>query len=195
MTGSLLSRTALIGLILLSTACSSEPEPQQPTDGAVARFDLPEQDKGEMARQRALSEAMPGKIDPPDAKWTQVDGGARYGEPGKTPLIEMTCEDGMVSVTRNAASDDGAKALLAFVGYRGILRLKVENDGKAWRGALRSDDPHWIAVTGGPFYATVAGGGKVISPASSIAAGTITNCTIEPDATIKGVDETEAPPA
>lgn len=150
---------------------------------AVTKFELTSRD-GLAAPARI--ETMPGEIDPPAAKWHDGDALVTYGEPGQRPLIALTCKDGMVSVTRNIGSDKGAKALLAFVGYRGILRLKVENDGKAWRGALRSDDPHWIAVTGGPFYTTVAGGGKVISPASAIAAGVVTACKPNPDATIKG---------
>lgn len=161
------------------TACSGSDGDSQP----VTKFELASHD-GQAAPVR--TDTLPGEIDPPEAKWH--DGGAlvTYGEPGKPPLIALTCKDGMVSVTRNIGSDKGAKALLAFVGYRGILRLKVENDGKAWRGALRSDDPHWIAVTGGPFYTTVAGGGKVISPASAIAAGVVTACKPDADATIKG---------
>ncbi len=173
---------ALIALAAAATlaACSGR-------DGGdsepVTKFELASRD-GQAPPAR--SETMPGEIDPPDAKWH--DGGAlvTYGEPGKVPLVALTCKDGMVSVTRNIGSDNGAKALLAFVGYRGILRLKVENDGKSWRGALRSDDPHWVAVTGGPFYVTVAGGGKVISPASSIAADVIRTCKPSADAVIKG---------
>lgn len=166
---------------LALAACSSEPDPRE---HGVAQFELAEE-----SAAAAVAAAMPGKIDPPDATWQATERGARYGEPGKPALLVLACKDGLVSVTRNAPSDKGAKALLAFVGYRGILRLKVENDGKAWHGALRSDDPHWIAVTGGPFYATVAGGGKVISPASSIAADVVRTCEPKADAAIKGIDE------
>lgn len=188
-----MNRPALLAASLAAAAlsgCSDEGSAER--GQAVARFEVASHDDA-----APDGDAMPGKIDPPDAIWHAVDGGATYGEPDKTPLIEMACEDGMIAVTRNFASDKDAKALLAFVGYRGILRLKVENDGEAWHGSLRSDDPHWIAVTGGPFYATVAGGGKVISPASSIAANVIRDCKPQADATIKGTDgETveETPP-
>ena len=176
----------MAAIVLAASACSSQSEPQGTRGEPVTKFALPHHDEAELAEQRAITEAMPGKIDPPDATWRATNAGAVYGEPETKPLIEMACNDGMVDVTRNVASDDGAKALFAFVGYRGILRLKVENDGAAWHGSLRSDDPMWIAVTGGPFYATVAGGGKVISPASSIASQVITGCKPEADATIKG---------
>ncbi|RVQ65517.1 hypothetical protein EKN06_13385 [Croceicoccus ponticola] len=168
-------------LALSLSGCSDKDSAEK--GNAVAKFDLASHDD---AGAGSGSDTMPGKIDPPDAVWRATANGATYGEPGRIPLIELVCDDGMVAATRNIASDKGAKALFAFVGYRGILRLKVESDGKAWRGALRSDDPHWIAVTGGPFYATVAGGGKVISPASSIAAQVIQSCKPQPDATIKG---------
>jgi len=168
---------------LLLSACSDSDTAQQ--GAALARFEVTSRDEN---TPDAASRTMPGKIDPPAAVWRENGNGARYGEPDQKPLLDITCQDGLVAVTRNIGSDAGAKALLAFVGYRGILRLKVENDGKAWHGALRADDPHWTAVTGGPFYATVAGGGKVISPASAIAAGVIRDCKPEPDATIKGTD-------
>jgi len=182
-----LPRTAaMAAIVLAASACSSNSEPESAPNEPVTKFSLPHHDQAELDVERKITEAMPGKIDPPDATWRETKSGAIYGEPDRKPLIEMACNDGMVDVTRNVASDDGAKALFAFVGYRGILRLKVENDGAAWHGSLRSDDPLWIAVTGGPFYATVAGGGKVISPASSIASSVITGCKPEADATIKG---------
>ncbi len=92
------------------------------------------------------------------------------------PCSTLSCENGLVRAVRNVPSDDGAKAMLAFVGYRGILRLPVSNDGNEWSGALASNDPHWIALTGGPFYATVAGGGKVIFPASSTLGQLVDSC-------------------
>jgi len=120
--------------------------------------------------------AMPGKIDPPDGRWVRTGEGAVYGEPGMPALLKLSCENGSVRAIRNVPSEDGAKAMLSFVGYRGILRLPVSNDGDKWAGALASDDPHWIALTGGPFYATVAGGGKVIFPASSTLSELVDGC-------------------
>lgn len=92
-------------------------------------------------------------------------------------LLTLSCRGGTMEAVRNVPSDEGAKAMLSFVGYRGILRLPVDNDGKDWSGALPADDPHWIAVTGGPFYATVAGGGKVIFPASSALGDLVDGCS------------------
>ena len=122
--------------------------------------------------------AMPGKIDPPEARWTVAENAkvAQYGAPDTGVLLTIACDDGVVRVERPVGDDKGAKALLAFVGYRGILRLPVENNGKAWRGALDARDPAWIAVTGGPFYATVGGGGKVITGGPGKAAPVITGC-------------------
>lgn len=119
---------------------------------------------------------MPGKIDPEDARWVRKGKGAQYGEPGMPPLIDIACVGGKVQATRHVPSDKGAEAMFAFVGYRGILRLQVSNDGREWTGALDAKDPHWIAITGGPFYATVAGGGKVISPASSMLGELVKSC-------------------
>lgn len=123
---------------------------------------------------------MPGKIDPEDARWVREGDTASYGEPAMPPLLEISCRSGMIRARRNVPSDDGAKAMLAFVGYRGILRLPVGNDGNRWEGALEARDPHWIAITGGPFYATVAGGGKVISPASSALRDLVDGCKARP---------------
>ena len=120
--------------------------------------------------------AMPGKIDPPDGRWVRTGDSAIYGEPGMPALLTLSCDKGVVRATRNVPSDEGAKAMLSFVGYRGILRLPVSNDGDEWAGGLASDDPHWIALTGGPFYATVAGGGKVIFPASSTLGELVDGC-------------------
>lgn len=180
---------AVIGVLVLAlAACSAGDDGHE---NAIAKYEVKSSDgspapSAAQALAAGIADAMPGKIDPPAAAWQQSPSGAIYGEPGKPPLLELACRDGMVAATRSAASDKGAKALLAFVGYRGVLRLKVENDGKAWHGALRSDDPHWKAVTGGPFYATVAGGGTVMSPASAVAAQVVTGCKVEPDAVIKG---------
>lgn len=183
----------LAALILPLAACSGGDDEGK----AVTRFDLAQADHASGAPAPKV-DTMPGRIDPPGAQWLPSASGAVYGEIGKPPLLELACQDGMVSATRNIGSAKGAKALLAFVGYRGVLRLKVENDGTAWRGALRSDDPHWKAVSGGPFYATVAGGGTVMSDASSVAAQVITGCRPEPDAVIKGApgegDEVEPVP-
>ena len=158
-------------LALAIAACSAEAE----DDAAVAadgngpiRIVLDENARKTLPAKRVLppNRDMPGAIDPPAARWRVAKdaGTAVYGEPGKRPLLALACSNGTISAIRPVADRDGAKAVLAFVGYRGILRLRVQNDGGAWIGSLPADDPHWRAVTGGPFYATVAGGGKVITP-------------------------------
>lgn len=130
----------------------------------------------DLASGKTASASMPGKIDPADGRWQTSGSRALYGQPGKPALLELACTGDTISVSRNIASQEDAKAMLAFVGYRGILRLPVSNDGEAWHGTLPARDPRWIAVTGGPFYATVAGGGKVIVPAMGATAGIIASC-------------------
>ncbi|MDT0576180.1 hypothetical protein RM533_08275 [Croceicoccus sp. F390] len=128
--------------------------------------------------------ALPGEIDPPAARWiiTGNQSGssetqkAVYGAPGEDPLLMMQCKDGTIAVERPVAAAPGARAVLSFVGYRGILRLRVENDGERWQGALPADDRRWIAVTGGPFYATVAGGGKLVTPGPGTAEPMLSAC-------------------
>ena len=160
-------RAGLLLAALALTACSGDDEK---TTGGPIRLQLDD------ARTAPDEIAMPGKIDPPDARWVTKGQSAIYGEPGMPALLTLSCENGLVKAVRNVPSDDGAKAMLSFVGYRGILRLPVSNDGDEWSGALASNDPHWIALTGGPFYATVAGGGKVIFPASSTLGQLVDSC-------------------
>ena len=165
--GLLLGALSLAAFSGALAACSGDDEK---TAGAPIRMQLSD------AKPAPDEHPMLGKIDPPDGRWVREGTGATYGEPGMPALLKLSCRNGMVQATRNVPSDDGAKAMLSFVGYRGILRLPVTNDGDDWSGALASDDPHWIALTGGPFYATVAGGGKVIFPASSTLKELVDGC-------------------
>ncbi|WP_239806555.1 hypothetical protein [Croceicoccus hydrothermalis] len=156
---------------LALAACSAEAEDDAamtPGGDGPIRIMLDEEARTTLPPKRVLppNRDMPGAIDPPAARWRVAKdaSAAAYAEPGKRPLLVLACSNGTISAIRPVADRDGAKAVLAFVGYRGILRLRVQNDGGAWIGSLPADDPHWRAVTGGPFYATVAGGGKVITP-------------------------------
>ncbi len=162
------AKASLLLAALALAACSGDDE--KASAGGPIRMQLSD------AKPAPEDIPMPGKIDPPDGRWVSEDGGAIYGEPGMPALLTLSCDNGMVKAVRNVPSDDGAKAMLSFVGYRGILRLPVSNDGDQWSGSLASDDPHWIALTGGPFYATVAGGGKVIFPASSTLGQLVDGC-------------------
>jgi hypothetical protein len=167
-----LAPLAAVAFTLAACSGSGDEEPH----GPKIRIALDAQD----GSAPAAEVPMPGKIDPPDARWQVAPDAsvARYGEPGQQPLLVLSCDDGEITAVRNAPSDKGAKAVLAFVGYRGILRLRVSNDGERWHGSLPADDPHWIAVTGGPFYATVAGGGKIITPGPRDATRVIERCAI-----------------
>lgn len=159
------------GLVLAAALASASCSPaEDQAYGAPIRLQLTE------AGSDPDEHPMPGKIDPQGGRWVGNGQSASYGEPGMPELLKLSCRKGVVEATRNVPSDPKAKAMLAFVGYRGILRLPVDNDGNHWSGALPADDPHWIAVTGGPFYATVAGGGKVIFPASSTLGDLVDGC-------------------
>jgi len=159
------------GLLLAAlalTGCSGDDE--QAAAAAPIRLQLTG------TAHAASGHAMPGKIDPQDGRWQRKGQTALYGEPGQPALLKIACQSGRVEAVRNVPSDKGAKAMLSFVGYRGVLRLPVDNNGARWAGALPADDRNWIALTGGPFYATVAGGGKVIFPASSVLGDLVEGC-------------------
>ena len=79
-----------------------------------------------------------------------------YGLPGQTPYLALACVDDrvqpMIEVTRYAATDPRAKALMALVGNGHISRLKVDAawNEKAWiwRGAYSPENPQLEVLTG-----------------------------------------------
>lgn len=135
------------------------------TDDYVARVALDE------ARVYA-SEPLPSP-DTEGALWAESDRPGRilYGKPGETPLMALACEEGgdgaRVHITRFAAADPEAKAILALIGNGHVARLHVDAtwNGRAWlwEGYVGTDDPGLGALTGRHrVEATVPGAGSVI---------------------------------
>lgn len=93
-----------------------------------------------------------------------------YGKPGAAPLFALACEGEdrlrTVHMTRFAATDRGAKALMALVGNGHIARLKVDAEwnGRAWlwEGRNIPNDPRLDVLTGArKVEVTVPGAGTL----------------------------------
>lgn len=107
------------------------------------------------------------------AIWASSGGPDRivYGKPGQTPLFAIACAGTgtlrRLEITRFAAADPKAKALLALIGNGHMARLKVDAawNGKAWlyQGAFAPNDPELDVLTGlRQVEATIPGMGTVV---------------------------------
>ncbi|RXZ65613.1 hypothetical protein [Pelagerythrobacter rhizovicinus] len=134
------------------------------SDDYVARVALDE------ARTYA-SEPLPSP-DTGGALWAESDRPGRilYGKPGEAPLMSLACEDAdngkRIHITRFAAADPKAKAVLALIGNGHVARLYVDAtwNGRAWlwEGYAAADDPNLEVLTGPRrIEATVPGAGSV----------------------------------
>ncbi len=106
------------------------------------------------------------------AIWANSGGAQRivFGHPGQPPLLAIECAQGgaMLTVTRFAATEAGAKAMMALIGNGHVERLKVDatpiSGGHAWVWQGRFDplDPRLDALTGGrQFELTIPGAGTL----------------------------------
>ena len=149
-----------IGLALVALAACKPPA----TDDYVARVALDD------ARVHA-SEPLPSP-DTEGALWADAGQGDRilYGKPGSAPLMALACEEGgdgkRIHITRFAAADPKAKAILALIGNGHVVRLNVDAtwNGRAWlwEGYAAADDPALEVLTGPRrLEATIAGAGTV----------------------------------
>lgn len=93
-----------------------------------------------------------------------------YGQPGKTPYLALACNTDAgqptFEVTRFAATDPRAKALMALIGNGHISRLEVDAawNGTAWiwQGAYPPEDPRLEVFTGPrAVEATIPGAGTL----------------------------------
>lgn len=144
---------------LALAACSKSPAMparEGAPDGAV-RMAMPE------------GEALPGVRDgDSQASWAAGSDGlsVRYGHPGETPLVSVSCREGVLTVTRHAAAPVGAQALFALVGSDGIMRLPVDatsvpgQRGYIWQGTISADDSR-TKVLGGSYNGTLPGAGMI----------------------------------
>jgi hypothetical protein len=92
------------------------------------------------------------------AIWASSGGPDRivYGKPGNTPLLAIACAGNgtlrRIEITRFAATDPKAKALMALIGNGHMARLNVDAawNGKAWlyQGAYDPKNPELDVLTG-----------------------------------------------
>lgn len=148
-------------LALLALAACRPPA----TDDYVERVAL-DRARGEQ-REPLASPEVEGAI------WAGSGGPDRivYGQPGETPLLALSCEgEGTLRtlrITRFAATDPEAKALMALVGNGHIARLKVDAEftGRVWlwEGRYAPSDPQLDVLTGPrQVEATIPGAGTLV---------------------------------
>lgn len=108
-----------------------------------------------------------------------------YGKPGETPLFALECDGSGtlrgLRMTRFAAADPQAKALMALVGNGHIARLEVdaEHNGKAWlwEGRYAPADPRLEVLTGPrEVEATIPGAGTLTLNASPRPGALVERC-------------------
>ncbi|MEL6876945.1 MAG: hypothetical protein AAGL68_02470 [Pseudomonadota bacterium] len=165
---------ALLAASSALTACKPPP-----TDADMAR-DMPED------TPRGPSEP----IDSPDVEgaiWAASATPWRivYGKPGEAPLVALACLDEgpetTLRVTRFAPADEGAGAVLAFVGNGHIGRMKVDatevNGASVWQGDDPAADTDWEPLTGPrELTLTVPGAGMVTLNPSSLPVDLVAGC-------------------
>ena len=95
-----------------------------------------------------------------------------YGVPGEPVLLALECQNAddagepAITVTRYSPADEGAGALLAFVGNDHIGRIAVDatelGEDTFWQGQLGALDDAWEPLAGpDELTSTVPGGGMV----------------------------------
>jgi hypothetical protein len=103
---------------------------------------------------------------------TRSDKRIIYGVPGEPVLLALECQDAdetggpAITVTRYSPADEGAGALLAFVGNDHIGRIAVDatelGEDIFWQGQLSALDDAWQPLAGpGELTSTVPGAGMV----------------------------------
>ena len=169
-------------LCLLATACGNNDR----EDGLV-RVTLPE--IGSSAASRATSTALTMSTSLP-LVWTQSQSAraAWYGPPNAPALLAISCEGwekraARMVIVRYAPADNGAEALFAIQGSKGILRLPVSavnmgKQGYVWRGVLDAADPRAEVLLGARLKATVPGGGELGLPPMGEAGVVVSECVL-----------------
>ncbi len=166
---------AALGLTAIALAACKPP----PTDADIAR-DMPAE----------VPQGPSEPLDSPDiegAVWAASATPWRiiYGKPGEAPLVSLECVetagDPNLRVTRYATADEGAGAILAFVGNDRIGRMKVDaietNAGFLWRGEDPAVDQDWEPLIGPEEVTlTVPGAGMVTLNPSPLPVDLVTGC-------------------
>lgn len=179
-----MKRTLISMLCLIAAACGDNDR-----DDRSLRVALPEE--GASAAFRATRAGSAG-TPPVPAVWNYDTSAhaARYGPPGASPLLSISCEGwdqraARLVIVRYAAADRGAEALFAIQGSKGILRLpvgavKVGQQGYVWRGGLDAGDPRAEVLLGSGLKATVPGGGELDLPPMGAAGAVVSECVLRP---------------
>jgi len=177
----------LTGLALTSAVAGCKPPP---SDAAVTRVSL-------LGPASGPSEPL-ASPDTADAVWASTANPMRlvYGKPGQPVLLALECLDAAsvearLRITRHAAADAGAGALLALIGNGTIGRFPVDATaigGRVlWQGEVSALNPAWEALDNArntPATATVPGAGLVTLNPSPLPLALITACRgkLEPPA-------------
>jgi hypothetical protein len=151
-----------------------------PSDAAVGRVPL-------LFSARGPSEPLLSP-DTAGAVWASTAKPLRlvYGVPGQPVLLALECvaaakPEARLKITRHAAADDGAGALLALIGNGHIGRFAVDATtvgGRAlWQGEVPALDPAWDALKPErEATATVPGAGLVRLNPSPLPMALISAC-------------------
>lgn len=156
-----------ITLPLLLAACGPQ------GDNAIARIAL---DDAAQAQQGPTLSPSP---DVTDAKWqaNSAQDSVTFGKPSTQPLFTLACKDGQVTLTRHAPADKGAKALFALIGNGVVSRIKVDEKGDEWAGALPADDPQLaVFAKPGSVEATLPGAGTLKLSGSPLPRDLLARC-------------------
>lgn len=125
------------------------------------------------------------------AVWADSDRPLRlvYGIAGKTPLAALSCErtdaGGSLRITRFAAADPEAKALMALIGNGHAARLPIDavwnGRGWLWEASFSAHNPELEVLTGPhSVEMTIPGAGSVVLNASQRPARLIEQCRALP---------------
>jgi len=151
-----------------------------PSDAAVARVPL-------LSSARGPSEPL-ASPNTARAVWASAAEPLRlvYGVPGQPVLLALECvaaatPEARLKITRHAAADDGAGALLALIGNGHIGRFAVDattSGGRVlWQGEVPAHMPAWDALENDrEATATVPGAGLVRLNPSPLPMELITAC-------------------
>jgi hypothetical protein len=162
-----------------------------PTDSAAARVSL-------IAPAEGPSEPI-ASPDVTGAVWAATANPLRlvYGIPGQPVLLALECLDpkgaeARLTITRHAAADPGASAILALIGNGQIARIPVDaaslKGQRVWEGEAPALIPEWDALKPErEATVTVPGAGLVKLNPSPLPMALVTEC--------RGAPEPPPPPA
>lgn len=184
-----MKRSLVVALLLLA-ACNQRDDSER---SAIVRLPL----------TAASTQATPSEAPSAPALWTYSPSAhaAWYGSLNAPALLAIACEGwekraGRLVIVRYAPADQGAAALFAIQGSKGILRLpvsavKVGKRGYVWRGILDAADPRAEVLLGSGLKATVPGGGQLDLPPMGVAGAVVSGCVLRQAQDERGVGSSD----